>query len=312
MAVDAAGDVFIADSENNRVREVNHTTGVITTIAGNGTMGYNGDNILATSARLNVPAFVAVDASGNLFIADWQNNRIREVNHATGVITTVAGNGIAGYNGDNIPAAGAEVNQPDELALDGTGNLFFLDTGNNRIREVPAGQPADHLVLIANATQTAGATGSFTIEALTPNNVIDTSFSGKVHFTSSDPHATLPADVTLTGPGVLSITLRTAGNQTLTASSPTAAGNVSATVQVTPAAVSQFLVSVPAATAGATVTATTTAEDAFGNVATGYTGTVVLTSSDTQATLPAAYTFQSGDKGSHSFAVVFHTAALRC
>ena len=91
--MDSAGDLFIADTDNNRIREVNHATGVITTVAGNGTQGYSGDNGPATAAELMLPRGVAVDSAGDLFIADADNNRIREVNHATGVITTVAGNG---------------------------------------------------------------------------------------------------------------------------------------------------------------------------------------------------------------------------
>ena len=91
--MDAAGDLFIVDYSTTVVREVNHATGLITTIAGNGTAGYSGDNGQATAAELNGPNGIAVDAAGDLFIADKGNGRIREVNHATGLITTVAGNG---------------------------------------------------------------------------------------------------------------------------------------------------------------------------------------------------------------------------
>ena len=96
MAVDAAGDIFIADTYNNRIREVNHATGVITTVAGKGTPGYSGDGGQATAAELGYPQGVAVDSHGDIFIADSGNNAIREVNHATGVITTVAGDGTCG------------------------------------------------------------------------------------------------------------------------------------------------------------------------------------------------------------------------
>ena len=96
VAVDASGDLFIADSHNNRIREVNASTGVITTVAGNGTAGYSGNGGQATAAELNDPCGIAVDASGDLFIADTGNNCIREVNASTHVITTVAGNGTCG------------------------------------------------------------------------------------------------------------------------------------------------------------------------------------------------------------------------
>ena len=136
VAVDAAGDLFIADGSNNVVREVNHATGVITTVAGNGASGYSGDSGPATAAELADPADIAVDSAGNLFIADFTNNRIREVNHATGVITTVAGNGVWGYGGDNGQATAAELGFPTGVALDSAGDLFIADTNNQRVREV--------------------------------------------------------------------------------------------------------------------------------------------------------------------------------
>ena len=135
MAVDADGNLYIADAGNNRIREVNLSTGVITTVAGNGTPGYSGDNGPATAAEL-VPEGVAVDASGNLYIADSDNERIREVNHGTGVITTVAGNGTPGYSGDNGPATAAELYYPEGVAVDASGNLYIADTVNDVIREV--------------------------------------------------------------------------------------------------------------------------------------------------------------------------------
>ena len=138
MAVDSAGDIFIADTGNNRIREVNHATGVITTVAGNGTAGYSGDGGPATAAELDVPAGVAVDAAGDIFIADTATTRIREVNHATGMITTVAGNGTPGYSGDGGPATAAELNYPEGVAVDTAGDLFIADTDNNRD---PRGEP---------------------------------------------------------------------------------------------------------------------------------------------------------------------------
>ena len=109
---------------------------MITTVAGNGTYDYGGDNGPATAAELNQPESVAVDASGDLFIADTGNYRIREVNGSTGVITTVAGNGTYGYGDDNGPATAAELKDPSGLAVDAYGDLFIADTYNNRIREV--------------------------------------------------------------------------------------------------------------------------------------------------------------------------------
>ena len=132
VAVDASGNLFIGDVTNNRIRKVS-TSGIITTVAGNGTLGYSGDGGSATSAALAYPSGVAVDASGNLFIAD--NNRIRKVS-TSGVITTVAGNGTRGYSGDGGSADSAELNSPRGVAVDTSGNLFIADQGNNRIRKV--------------------------------------------------------------------------------------------------------------------------------------------------------------------------------
>ena len=129
-------ELLIADSANNVIREVNLTTGVITTVAGDGTQGYTGDGAAATGAELNDPNGIAVDASGNIYIADQQNNIVREVVGATGDITTVAGNGTAGYAGDKGPATAAELSDPTGLALDDSGDLFIADTANNVIREV--------------------------------------------------------------------------------------------------------------------------------------------------------------------------------
>ena len=136
VAVDSAGDLFIADTDNNVIREVVKATGDIITVAGNGTAGYSGDNGPATAAELDSPRGVAVDAAGDLFIADYGNNVIREVVKATGDIITVAGNGTAGYSGDNGPATAAELNDPNGVAVDSAGDLFIADSDNNVIREV--------------------------------------------------------------------------------------------------------------------------------------------------------------------------------
>jgi hypothetical protein len=136
VAVDAAGNLFIADMDNNVIREVPAGSGIPTTVAGNGTFGYSGDGGLATSAELAFPSGVAVDAAGDLFIADLGNNVIREVPAGTGIITTVAGNGTFGYSGDGGSATSAELNFPTGLAVDATGNLFIADNSNNVIREV--------------------------------------------------------------------------------------------------------------------------------------------------------------------------------
>ena len=134
VAVDASGNLFIADFYNNRIRKVS-TSGVITTVAGNGTSGYSGDGGAATSAELNYPISVAVDGSDNLYIVDYNNTVIRKV-ATNGTISTVAGNGITGYSGDGGAATSAELNGLIGVAVDGGGNLYIADPGNNRIRKV--------------------------------------------------------------------------------------------------------------------------------------------------------------------------------
>jgi uncharacterized protein (TIGR03437 family) len=136
VAVDSAGNVYIADSGNARVRKVD-ASGTISTVAGNGTPGYGGDGGAAAGAQLYTPTAVAVDGAGNLFIADFNNSRIRKVS-AGGTISTVAGNGNSGYSGDGAPATSAQINLPQGVAVDSAGNLYIADTGNNVIRRVGA------------------------------------------------------------------------------------------------------------------------------------------------------------------------------
>jgi len=136
VAVDASGNIYIADQNNNRIRKVDASTGVITTVAGNGPYGYSGDGVPAASASLYYPSGVAVDASGNIYIADASNNRIRKVDASTGDITTVAGNGTAGYLGDGGSALSASIDSPHGVTVDALGNIYIADQNNNRIRVV--------------------------------------------------------------------------------------------------------------------------------------------------------------------------------
>ena len=134
VAVDGAGNLYIADTQNNRIRKVD-STGTITTVAGTGQYGFSGDGGPATAAQLANPHSVTVDGSGNLYIADGNNHRIRKVD-STGTITTVAGMGFGFISGDGRPATAARLDNPRGVALDRAGNLYIADGYNSRIRKV--------------------------------------------------------------------------------------------------------------------------------------------------------------------------------
>ena len=140
VAIDSSGNLYIADTGDNRIRKVS-TSGTITTVAGGGTASANspvGDGGPATSAVLGYPAAVAVDAVGNLYIADTENNRVRKVS-ASGTITTVAGPGSSnGALGDGGPATAGTLIDPEGIAVDAAGDLYIADTFHNRVRKVSA------------------------------------------------------------------------------------------------------------------------------------------------------------------------------
>ena len=135
IAVDSNGSVYFADAANNRIRKI--AGGAIATVAGNGVAGFSGDNGAAANSELNNPIGIALDSSGNLYIADELNNRIRKITN--GAITTVAGNGTAGFSGDNVVATNVELNDPQGVAVDSSGNLYFSDGKNERVRKVTNG-----------------------------------------------------------------------------------------------------------------------------------------------------------------------------
>lgn len=136
VAADGAGNLYIADANNNRVRKVVLSTGVVTTIAGNGTAGFSGDGGLAVNAMLNFPAWVAVDGSGNLYISDRNNNRVRKVALGTGVISSVAGNGQCDVPANGSPPTSVPICSPRGLAVDSDGNLYIAGNGTHHILKV--------------------------------------------------------------------------------------------------------------------------------------------------------------------------------
>ena len=134
LVFDQYGNLFFSDFLNNRIRKIS-TAGVISTIAGNGVAGYSGDGVAATASELNNPVGVGVDPSGNVYVGDYFNNRVRKIN-PSGIISTIAGTGVAGYSGDGGQATAAQLNTPYGVAVCGTGNIYICDAFNYRIRMI--------------------------------------------------------------------------------------------------------------------------------------------------------------------------------
>jgi len=157
VAVDAAGNFYIADTENQRIRRVDRGTGVISTVAGTGVAGYNGDGMASATAELSNPQGVAVDMAGNLYIADTGNHRIRKVSVASGVITTISGTSAGADTADGVPVVNAELDTPVALAVDSDGNVYFSDSGAvSYVRRIDA---ATGMVNTVAGTGTQGYSG---------------------------------------------------------------------------------------------------------------------------------------------------------
>jgi sugar lactone lactonase YvrE len=166
LAVDAAGDIYISMVYNNQIAKVSASTGIISLVAGIGPRGFSGDGGPATSAMLFISpcamAGVAVDAAGNVYIGDYDNDRIRKVTAATGIITTIAGGGNLGFSGDGGPATSASIQWPIGVAADAEGNVYFADYGNNRIRVVAQNKVTPTIAWSTPAPITYGAALSST------------------------------------------------------------------------------------------------------------------------------------------------------
>ncbi len=186
-AVDTAGNLFFADAVNSVVRRVDAATHVITTVAGTGTFTFSGDGGLATAASLFLPEGVALDRSGNLYIADLGNHRIRRVAAASGIITTVAGVGSPGFSGDGSLATGAQLHSPSDVGVDAKGNIFVADALNDRIRRIDAGTGIINTV--AGGGSAAGSNGVPAIQAqLQTPEAIALDSTGNLYIADSGHH----------------------------------------------------------------------------------------------------------------------------
>jgi sugar lactone lactonase YvrE len=170
ICIDKHNNIFFTD--NGRIRTVTAATTIITTVAGNGANAYSGDGGQATAASINYAADVALDTAGNIYITDYYSNRVRMVSKATGIITTVAGNGAQGYIGDGGQATGAEFYYPQGIAVDDSGNMYIGDKMNNVIRKVKASTGIIS-TYAGNGTQTYSGDGSAaTATGLAPTGCI--------------------------------------------------------------------------------------------------------------------------------------------
>jgi uncharacterized protein (TIGR03437 family) len=204
IALDAAGNLYIADTSNNAVRKV-ATNGIITTVAGNGTAGFSGDGGRAVFAQLSHPKGVAVDAAGNVYIADTFNSRIRMVT-PNGTISTVVGTGAAGYSGDGGLGTAAQLNFPAGLSFDSAGNLYIADNNNNVIRQyVPPSAGGGSLPKInSGGVISAGSFGAFT--AIAPGSWIEIYGSDLAGSTANWPNP-LPNGVAPTSLGGTTVSI---------------------------------------------------------------------------------------------------------
>jgi sugar lactone lactonase YvrE len=138
VSLDTLGNIYIADTDNHRIRKVD-TSGMISTVAGNGSQGYNGDGLLAIDAYLSRPRDVVVDSNGHIFLTDESNHRVRMVSAYDGIITTIAGTGTLGFNGHHQRAILSDLSSPRGIAMPavrGGGQIYFSDCGNNMVRKL--------------------------------------------------------------------------------------------------------------------------------------------------------------------------------
>jgi sugar lactone lactonase YvrE len=196
LALDTKNNLYLADTHNHRIRKLNLTTGIITTVAGIATAGFSGDTALATAAQLNLPTAIALDAANNLYVADTGNHRIRKINATTGIITTVAGDGTQGYSGDAGPATSAAIDSPTGLALDNQNNLYLADTHNHRIRKITAATGIITTIAGTGTQSFSGDTAASTAATLALPHGITIDPAGNLYLADTQNHRIRRIDAT--------------------------------------------------------------------------------------------------------------------
>jgi uncharacterized repeat protein (TIGR03803 family) len=291
-------------ADDGTVFELAHASATVTTLASfHGTDG------------AQPVAGVIMDGGGNLYGTTYSGGAYQDQQHGSGagtVFKLAPGSGTVITLASFDVANGAYPGAP--LVMDSNGNLYGTTesggaTNFGTVFELPpTAGPTDSLTVSGfPSSTTAGMPGNFTVTVYKSDGTIDTGYTGTVHFGSSDPHAVLPANYSFTpadgGVHTFSATLKTAGSQSITTGDTvTGITGSESGIVVKPAAASQYILSAPSSVRhGTAFSLTLTVEDAYGNVATGYVGTVHFTSSDTTATLPADYTFTAADAGVHTF-----------
>ena len=208
VVADKYGNVYIEDQQNNRIRKVAYSTGIITTFAGNGAGGFSGDGGPASSAEISLPyEGIALDASGNLYFGDCGNYRIRMVNVSTGIINTIAGNGISGFSGDGGPAINAELDYAQGIGFDGSGNLYLSDILNQRIRLITSVSTGSYSSLTISKLQLniypVPNSGLFTVSGISIGQCIELyNYTGQLLSSKIADNPTMNFDVSNNANGI--------------------------------------------------------------------------------------------------------------
>jgi Ca2+-binding RTX toxin-like protein len=207
IAVDAAGNTYLSDARDHRIRRIDAVSGIITTIAGTGISGPAPDGTPAVSAMLSTPEAIAIGPAGDLFVYERWGHRIRRIDAATGLLSTVAGNGTAGFSGDGGPATEAQINGVEDMVFDAAGNLYLADTNNNRIRKVT---PGGTITTIAGTGSTGhtGDDGPATAAGIGYPVAIAVDDAGRLYLNGDDSYRIRMVDTsgiisTIAGTGVL-------------------------------------------------------------------------------------------------------------